>query len=376
MKKNILLLIIFFSSFAFSQEVFYRFSYEEKDGLTDHTGKEIIAPIYSDCRESKDKKLLIFRPDFMSDEETYCFDVETKQGKKYKTFYEDEVTVQKIQHHFVEELTGKKYLLNSQTGEIISFKEDIYNSNDLNDYYIIAKYFPKEITTSKVSLQKKPSKKVKGKIQPPAPMNAPESNSDYYVIYSSTNDLKPVFKTRAMNYFLLNKEIPSNKTYEKEYDFLQTIKRDKNNFDFILFANNEAYQLYDKNFKLIKKFTSKSSNSNWIDEEVLKICETISGSKIKKKESPIVATGSDDSERTREEPKFKIERDTNMYYLINKNKKILSSPHKLKYSTKGNLWIENEKTDNSTYFQFNENTFQMYIPKIYLEKLGVEILNY
>ena len=383
MKRNLIYFtLLLLPIFSIAQHQFYPFNYNDKSGLSDEKGNEILAPIYNYWRESEDKKLLIFRPDFNSKENTLCFDVASKQGKKYKTFYEDEVTVQKIQHHFVEELTGKKYLLNSKTGEMIRFKDDVYTLNDLNDHYIIAKYYSREIITPKVSLEKEPYKKVKGKIPPPPPpkkspdVEAMES-ADYYIIYSSTNDLKPVLQTKAKQYFLLNKEIPNHRKDENGNVVVQIIERNLNDFDFILFENNGAYQLYDKNFKLIKKFTSKPSPEYAVNEEALKKCETFSGSKIENERGAYPSIGMA-SEDKREEPKFEIQRENDTYFLISKNngksKKILSSPHKLEYTIEGKLWIQNEKADKTTSFKFDENTFQLYIPQKYLGNLGVKIL--
>ena len=85
------------------------------------------------------------------------------------------------------------------------------------------------------------------------------------------------------------------------------------------------------------------------------------------------------SDGRREEPKFEILRENEMYFLISKNngedKKILSSPYKLEYTTKGKLRIQNEKADKTTSFKFDEKTYQLYIPQKYLELLGVKRLN-
>ena len=202
-------------------------------------------------------------------------------------------------------------------------------------------------------------------------------SADYYIIYSSTNDLKPVLQTKAKQYFLLNKEIPNHRKDENGNVVVQIIERNLNDFDFILFENNGAYQLYDKNFKLIKKFTSKPSPEYAVNEEALKKCETFSGSKIENERGAYPSIGMA-SEDKREEPKFEIQRENDTYFLISKNngksKKILSSPHKLEYTIEGKLWIQNEKADKTTSFKFDENTFQLYIPQKYLGNLGVKIL--
>jgi len=365
-----------------AQQSFYPFTYEDKDGLTDDKGNEIVAPIYDYWSESENEKLFIFKPKYDSNgKATLCFDVTKKQGKEYKTFYQDEVTIQKVQHHFVEELNGKKYLLNSETEETIPFKEDVYTVNDLNDDYIIAKYFPKETKAPKITLEQAPFMKVKGKIPPPpSPKKVVgtsiEDREENYVIYSSTSALKPVLKTEANNYFLLNKEIAVNKPDGNGNVEVQIIGRNLDDFDFVLFENQGAYQLYDKNFKLIKKFTSKPSSEYEVNEDALKKCEIFSTSKIEKRRGAYPTMASD---REIEKPKFTIERDNDIYYLVSKNngenKKILSSPYKLEYSREGRLRIEDQKADKTTSFKFNETTFQLYIPQKYLQVLNVKLLN-
>lgn len=382
-KNTIIALTLINFTFLKAQQQFYPFTYENKNGLADNKGNEIVAPVYDYWHESEDKKFLIFSPKYDDKKGfTLCFDVNKGQGKKFKRFYEDEVTVQKVQHHFVEELSGEKYLLNSETGAIIPFKEDVYTLNDLNDDYIIAKYFSKDTKSPKITLEEAPWTKVKGKIPPPpAPLKAPnstaEQTADNYIIYNSTNALEPVLKIKANNYFLLNKEIPGNKPDKDGNVVVQIIQKNLNDFDFIVFENNGVYELYNKNFKLIKKFISKPSSENYINEEALKKCEAFSGSSIEKDRGGYPSIGMLSGSK-REEPKFVIQSENSVYYLvrnINDEKvKILSSYYPLEYGNDGEIRIEDNENDKTTSFKFDENSLRMYIPQKYLQKLGVKIL--
>lgn len=380
-KMSIAAITVFSMINIAGQQKFYPFSYENKDGLSDDKGNEIIAPIYDYWRESDDKKLLIFRPGFDSRNlKTFCFDVTSEQGKKYETFYEDEVTIQKVSHHFVEEINGKKYLLNSETAEKITFKDDVYSLKDLNEQFIIAKYFAKEIPVPKVAPKKVAPVKTKGKlpppILPPPPITREESGTDY-VIYNSTSALKPVLRTKANHYFLLNKQAPENQPDENGNVKMQIITINLNDFDFVLFENKGNYQLYDKDFKLIKKFTSKPSEEHGVNEEAMIKSETFAGTKIDRHRGgyPSVGMASDGK---KEEPKFTTERDSGIYYFVDKrngaNRKVLSSPLKIRYHD-ASLRFEDTKNEKSSYLKFNEETLQFYIPKKYLDQLGVKILN-
>lgn len=368
-------------NFLKAQQKFYPFTYENKDGLSDDKGNEVVAPIYNYWRKSENKKLLIFRPKYDEREvATLCFDVMTGQGKKFKTFYEDQVKIGNVQHHFVEELgSGKKYLQNSETDEILPFKEDVYYLKEINDDYFIAKYFPKKIETPKEKPKEISKTKVNGKIPPPpAPIayKAPEMMSDNFIIYNSTNSLKAVLKVKANNYFLLNKAIPAKQ--DKNGNIIaQVIEINLNHFDFIVFENNGTYELYDNNFKLIKKFTSKPSSGNFINEEALAKCETFSGSVIERESGGYKSVGMA-SDRQREEPKFKIQKEDDVYYLMKKVNdmyvKTLSSPFKLEYVNEGKLWVEDKENKKTSGFYFDESTLQLFMPQKYLQNLNVKVL--
>lgn len=130
--------------------------------------------------------------------------------------------------------------------------------------------------------------------------------------------------------------------------------------------------MYDKIFFLIKKITSKPISENSINEKALIKCETFSGSSIEEDRGGYPTTGMV-SDRKREEPKFEILDENDVYYLVRningENVKILSSSYSLEYRNGGEIRIEDEKNDKTARFKFDENTLQLYIPHKYLQNL-------
>ena len=361
-----------------AQQQFYNFRFNDKDGLSDDKGNEIVAPIYDYWRISENGKLYIFHPDFSSDEKTLSFDITTKQSKKYKSFYEDQVAIQNENHHLVNETGDKSYFLNAETGAIVNVKEDIYNAENLGKKHIIAKYSPKEVEISKLSS----SAKNKGNFIPP-----PVVSTDYeifnYIIYSNEAVLKPLAKIKAEKYFLLNKAKPEPKADKNGNIMVEIVTIDLNDkkFDYVLFQNAKIFELYDKNFKLLQKITTKNSIDGppSIPKDVIAKCEAIIGNKLERENYGGYPSVGNSSREKMAEPDFVVENVGNNYQLFKKmngeKKAILASPYRLEYASEGKIRIENEKEDKATAFKFNETTLQLYIPQKYLELLGVKKLN-
>lgn len=353
-----------------AQKSVYIISYEDKWGLTDSIGTEIVEPIYDRYEIAKNGEIYLFSSHYGLSRTSLLYTVETGElNNKYKFVYLDNVMIDEQSYHYFSD--GKNpFLQNSETGELFKSDQNTQSIKNLGSSYLMAKFRP---TKNEFKPRLPPSKGSSN--SEPKMQGVPSVDFDLYTyaIYSNKLPLKAELKIDAHSYLML---------YEKETEnnerVLLTKPLNSADFDYLVFRKDEQLFLYDKNIKLLKKLTyPKTEEKDQIDEKYVQTEVSKSLGMQTVHSQSIYPDAAADPSYTEKEKNyaFEVKKTTDgQNLLIRKSdeKLCFSTPFRMEYGGKSNsVWITNSSR-GSSYFKIDKETGKPFLPQKYMDILEIK----
>ena len=384
LKKGIILIVLIISANAGqAQQKYFPFSINGKYGITDTLGNLAMKPDYYRAQVIRAKKQIYLqdfsrRPDVIFDEET---------GKKqfYESVYDDQVKINDVPFTLINN-KGKKYLLSEETTKTISLTEE-YTDFKNEGKFIIAQYYPKSVPSNKSTVDKN-GRPLPPRIEPPP--------SKHMAVLSNDVSLKRLIKGDFESYILLYKVPEEEKNdgivrevHAKLIDLTQVP-----DFDFIVFTKGNTHTLYNGKLALIKTFVLAKATENRILEASKKIVNHNLATFFEGQyPSPSVGMAPPGMPRTKGveqkiidkkpfKPFFYTKKldNGNTLFALQETEEISNHILEAKPGVSLSLneqnftiTVEREGKKDSK-FSFNPKTGAIYLPKAYVEILGLSII--
>ncbi|WP_395077998.1 hypothetical protein [Flavobacterium sp.] len=315
---------------------YFPFQYENNWGVTDNLGTEIIPPIY-DMMEiingMKPKDIIILKTVLDTDHLNFnpkigntkdiLFDRSTGTYKEYENYDIDAVKIENKNYSAID----YSILKNEESEKTIKLNSRYYYLQNLNDKYIITRKLKLKDTVT-VGIYD-------------------------YVVFKNNVKLPVYFETKADDYKLF---------YDEESASI--------GFDYILFQSRYDYELYDKEFKLIKRFSSQKESyeiSNYCTEILDK---SLSGFQ-KNKPNQV----NENSNTLIKEPLYTVEvtNGYNEFLNIATKKKVFKTKNQIDYYwlDTPNIVVKKSDNQNESRFYIDEKTLNIYMPDKYLKLLDI-----
>lgn len=387
MKKSIFYLtILAITNLATAQQKYYTFSIDDKIGIVDSEGNEIIKPSFK-YADDIHKKNEIHLKKFSSTEPDVIFNTKTGQQKDYKSIYSSKVKIQGVSYSEIA-TKNKNYLVSQESDHTINLTRK-YSKFHKCGLYILEEYSEYKYPVAKPS---PPVKKTTSGVPPPPPppklMPAP-TEVFYYGIITNDPSFKTIKRVVGTSYLPLYK-IPAEDVDEDGnvlvHVVLHNIDLDAEDpFDYIIFSEKNKHQLLDGKLKLIKSFTLADAD----EKSLLAFAKkTLNVNLSKYSENnfpppPMMAPTSNSRKMPEIEYPFyhfeKLNDGTTAFSLQQskeENKQIFTlkeiSDTKLD-KRKKRIGIK-DKDAKWYFFSYNPETGEIFLPKIYAENLGINFL--
>ena len=387
--KKTLLLLIFIAAthFAQAQKSYYTFSINENIGITDELGNEIIPPSFK-YSDNVPKKNEIHLKNY-SDTPDIIFNTTTGQKKEYEHIFSTNVKIKG--EPFVElKQKNKRYLMSLERNFQINLTRRFSEFTNCGNY-ILEKYSETVYAKEKPAPPVKKTKSGAPTPPPPIQMLAPPTEVHYFGVINNDEKFTTIKRVKGTSYLPLYK-IPEEDVNENGNVLvnviLQNIDLDAQDpFDYIIFSTNKTHNLYDAKMKLIKTFTLANAE----DEDLMAFAKKIVNSNLSKYSKhnfpppPMMAPSSGRNQREEPEivyPFFALTTSTDgkTRFILQKSKEESHTIFSLNYEATTRLDTKKyrlgfkDKEDKWYFFSFDPKTGIPFLPKAYLNSLGI-ILN-
>lgn len=371
-------------NFAVAQQKYHVFELNDKYGITDTLGNEIIKPIYG-YRTLIPAKNEIYLQDF-SERPDIIFNVKTGAKQAYESVYDSKVFIKDVPYSIVTS-KGKKFLLSEETEKTIPFSRD-YDEFYRAGKYIIALYYAQDPVVSG-------GKDKNGKFLPPKI----SAIRRHHAVLSNDETLKTIVDKGFDKYLPLYKapeEEKDNRMVKLETVTIKLpVKPSNPIFDYIILSQGNNHRLYNAKMVLVKAFVlAKPDEEKLFDyaEKLLKVKLSNMASEQHGMVSapPMMASPSSGprnwSQKPEEKKPFKpffyIKKldDGTTIFALQETEEISKRIFEAKANIKVVLDTKNctirISTDTKAYsgFSYNPKTGEIYLPKAYLAELGIKLI--
>ncbi len=377
--KQILIYSLLFinTNFAVAQQKYYPFKIDKKIGITDDLGVEIIKPTFKYASKIPAKNQ-IYLMNF-SDVPDVIFNTSTGVKQSYERILNSRIKIGNSEYSDIYN-KGKRLLMSQESDHTIPLANRFSEFSQAGKYilekYRITKY-PKE----------KPALPVKYKngvaIPPPPVMYDPPTELDYLAVRNNNEAFKVVLKGNFKSYKLFYK---AKKEKTDGGAVVMTLRSyDPNledNFDYIVFTTGKTNFIYDDKLNLAKSFVLANSDETKLMEETEKIVK--SGLSYYGQNNapppPMMAPTGARRDRPKAEikyPFFYLEELPNGETLFAQQETEEISNHIFEVATDRNVRLST--ADSLIYldeneFSFDPKTGKIFLPKTYVESLGIKII--
>lgn len=380
------LYILAITNLATAQQKYYTFSIDDKIGIVDNEGNEIIKPSFK-YADDIDKKNEIHLKKFSSTEPDVIFNTKTGQKKEYESIYSSKVKIQGVRYSEIA-TKNKNYLVSQESDHTINLTRK-YSKFHNCGLYILEEYSEYKYPAAKPS---PPVKKTTSGVPPPPPPIMP-TPAPIEVFYFGIINNDPSFKT--IKRVVGTSYLPLYKIPEEDVDengnvlvsvILHNIDLDAEDpFDYIIFSEKNKHQLFDGKLKLIKTFTLANAD----EKSLLAFAKkTLNVNLSRYSENnfpppPMMAPSSNSRKAPEIEYPFyhfeKLDDGTTAFSLQQskeENKQIFTvneiSDTKLNKREK-TIGIK-DKDAKWYFFNYDAATGKIFLPKLYVENLGINFL--
>ena len=371
---------------AVAQQKYHVFEINDKYGITDTLGNEIIKPIYG-YRTLIPAKTEIYLQDF-SKKPDLIFNAKTGTKQTYESVYDSKLRIKGVPYSIITVNRDKRFLLSEETTKTIALARDYSKFHEVGNY-IIAEYYAPEPSVSS-------GKDKNGNWLPPK-IREPKYQS---VVLLNNETLKPIVDKG------FDKFLPLYKTPEEKKDDgtvrVQTVtltvpvKRSNPIFDYIILSQGNNHRLYNAKMVLVKAFVLAKADEDKLvgyAKNLLKVDFSTMPSERNGVFSPppMMASpsmgGTRNSEKKPEEKKpfkpffytKKLEDGTTIFALQETeeiSKRIFEANANTKvrlYERDCTIRISIDGKEDSS-FSYNPKTGDIYLPKAYLTALGIKLI--
>ncbi|MGE9311821.1 hypothetical protein ACLOAU_09250 [Niabella sp. CJ426] len=283
--KKLLFLFLMLPLVGLAQQKYFTYQHNGLYGITDVQGNDVVKAAYSDWERHNSIDSLTILENKKG--KTLVFHLYNGSKKEYDEFQPNHVYIQDEYFEFITN-NKKEYLQGQKSGLQIPLKEKFYEFKNLGPDYIVAKFqkLPKLI---KDASPKPAPKKDKNGLTPPQIVREPKTEfpkrSNYYVFKNN----KKMVKVKEINsdeydfpFSIYNNTAATDYASEQQYQYKEDVKPwdhfYKERFDYIAVKDGNAFNLYDKNWKLITNIKSTGSSYDY-DEPIAKALTALSKDK-------------------------------------------------------------------------------------------------
>jgi len=382
------LVIAFAFNTVSAQHKYHPFSIEGQYGITDTLGNEVIKPSYNYITTISAKNQFYLQ-DF-SDKPDIIFDAKTGTKQLYESVYDNKVQIDNVPYSIVSN-KGKKILLSEKSNKTIALTRD-YSGFENIGQYIIATYYAQDPFVSG-------GKDKDGNFLPP-PIRASRNN---YVVLANDESLKTIVDKPFDKYLALyivpgeNKEQneEEGETIAKVVEIVLTAPNDNSasSFDYIVLSNGNNHQLYNGNMGLVESFVLPEAD----EEKLLQFCEKTLEVKLDTRSAdapgmlmnapPMMASIGGNNKQPETKKPFKpyfyiktLDIGITIFALQETeeiSKRIFEASAKTKVRLNDRdctIRVYVEGKDEASSFDYNPKTGIIYLPKMYLSKLGITLI--
>lgn len=262
--KKLLFLFLMSPIMGWAQQKYFTYQHNGLYGITDVQGNDVVKATYPGWERNNSIDSLTILEN--KEGKTLVFHLYNGTKNEYDQFQPNHVYIQNEYFAFITN-NKKAYLQGQKSGLQIPLKEKFYEFKNLGPDYIVAK-FEKIAKLVKQAAPKPAPKKDKNGLTPPQIVKAPEletlKRSNYYVF---KNDKKLV-KVKEINtdefdfpFSIFRNNAATNNTPEpaRSYEYNDIKPWDHfyfEDFDYVAVKDGSAFDLYDKNWKLITNIKS------------------------------------------------------------------------------------------------------------------------
>lgn len=388
MKKIFLLLFLAIAGLASSQQNYYTFKIDDKTGITDTLGKEIIKPIFKFSYVINAKNQIYLQN--YSDAPDIIFNTKTGAKISYEKVYSNQVKIKNVPFSEIRN-KGKRFLLSEETDKTFDLTQN-YSDFENAGRYILEKYNAYEIPKTKAKAKPKyiAPKTKKGVPPPPQPLSSIEIEPspvrvDYFGIRTNDDDFKTIKKIKAKSFLQFYKVPVRAKTEDGRIGMVELkdyqLNAPEDEFDIIVFSNDKTHSIYNDKLVLVKEFVLADADESMLKaaaEKTVKL-ELSKYSENHQPPPPSIGVRRGEAEEKIVYPFLytKTLGNGNIQFALQQTKEnsktfFEASPKSKIRFTKGRntVFIETE-SKRSAYFTFNPKTGEVYLPKAYLIDLGI-----
>ncbi len=367
--RTILFSLFFLPILLFPQSSkFKTFAYNGAWGIADTNLQEILKPAYYRYEGIPSEEALLFT-NFDNGIEYLYFNLIDASKRNYDNYDLTAIKIENEDYSLIQD-ANKYYLKNEKTNSEIVLPYPIEEINKLGKNYIIAKYDLAE------EVPKAPRKGKNGLIIPEPPKLY--SLNKNFVIFKNDKQLPKVFKIETVNYspLYLDQTEARNKKEGSDIVLAETVELEfDRNIDYIIFNSDNNYELYTADFKLIKKFIYKGEYSNIAEK-----CSKIVGKSLSTNPYEVYPNTASYRDEYMSMPEFESVFENGIYKIIctdkNKPSVVCESANKLIYDDRNPNQIfifDTEKEDYMAKFDFDRNTFKLFLPLKYYSLLKLSL---
>lgn len=273
--KKLLLLLLIAPLFGWAQQQYFTYQHNGLYGITDLKGNNVVNAIYTDWEDYNTIDSLAILENKKG--KTLLFHLYNGSRNEYDEFQPNHVYIQDEYFAFISN-NKKEYLRGQVSGLQIPLKEKFYEFKNLGPDYIVAKFqkVPKPVKQAPAPAPKKD----KNGLTPPQIVRAPQMESLKYANYYVFKNDKKLVKVKEISsneydfpFSIYNNTAATDYSSEKQYQYKEDVKPwdhfYKESFDYIAVKDGDAFNLYDKNWKLITNIKSTGSSYDY-DEPIAK----------------------------------------------------------------------------------------------------------
>ena len=363
--KKYLFIALLFPFVAFSQQKYFTYQYNSLYGITDANGADVVKPQYVSLNNSESDSLIIIKN---NTGKILVYNIFTGVKKEYDKIFMNHIYIQNEFYSLIEN-NKKQYLLGQKSGFVINLKEFYHTFENVGSDYIVAKSNRKK--TINLVLDDKTQAK---------------TENDIYHIFQNNrklNIIKEIAIKENFTYQIYKEKLPE-KSPEKTDNIVQFIESQvilnfpNEKFDYITIFQYDYvrkcnyWELYDKNWVLIKKMYPKDSD-NSMQEVVTKNVQL----SVKGKKNVIIEHLSRETypdQATVEGRNFLMIDTKNgvdfVNYLKNDNYFFLFKTTSKVSASYNRITLEDEK-NNKMIVDVSESSFKMHLPTEYLKQFKI-----
>lgn len=386
MKKLILLSsMIIVGSTIQAQQRFHTFMYNEKYGLTDTLGKEIIKPIHRSTERFGAKNEIVF---YNYDEEIkdVIFNESTGAMASYGYIHPDEVDVQEKSYSYIKD-KGKHYLRSQVEDKTLQLKRTYYDLVNVGNY-IIGKYY----ADPPPSPPSKSKKDKNGNWLPPEIVKAPSHDIGSYGYDVMTNDesLKVLMKGVFVSYLPLyadDRKVGGSSDEVVNVEIIELKEYNNADFDAIVFSADDTHSLYNASMTLVKKFELKDATKEQLTAKASTIMKLeLLDYDRKNAAPPMMAPPMGPGPSSRGDnlphppvvyPIFSTKKleNGNTQFIMQKSEKetkvIFETKHSVRLSERDAIIRITDSKDKDSKFNYSPSTGVLFLPKQYWSIIGL-----